>query len=85
MLHFIDYIYFFYGLAFFLFGFSILHYPMENSIFKFTRELKYLGIFGILHGVSEWIAMFKSLETGRTQELLSTADFIFMSLSYAVL
>ncbi len=85
MLHFIDYIYFFYGLAFFLFGFSILHYPMENSIFKFTRELKYLGAFGILHGISEWVVMFKSLETGRNQELLNVADFVFMSLSYAVL
>ena len=59
MLNFIDYIYFIYGLAFFMFGFSILHYPMENSIFKFTRELKYLGVFGILHGISEWLVMFK--------------------------
>lgn len=85
MLHFIDYIYFFYGLAFFLFGFSILHYPMENSIFKFARELKYLGVFGILHGTSEWLVMFKLLETGAAKELLNLADVIVMSLSYVVL
>lgn len=85
MLHFIDYIYFFYGLAFFLFGYSILHYPMENSIFKFTRELKYLGVFGILHGVSEWLVMFETLETGQTKEILNLAGFSAMSLSYIVL
>jgi diguanylate cyclase (GGDEF)-like protein/PAS domain S-box-containing protein len=84
-LHYINYIYFFYGLAFFLFGFSILHYPRENSIFKFTRELKYFGFFGILHGSSEWLVMFKLMETGETRELLNIADFIVMSLSYAVL
>ncbi|HZF70662.1 sensor domain-containing diguanylate cyclase [Sulfuricurvum sp.] len=85
MLHFIDYIYFFYGLAFFLFGFSILHYPMENSIFKFTRELKYLGVFGILHGISEWLVMFKSLGGNETEELFYTAGWITMGLSYSVL
>ncbi len=84
-MHFIDYIYFFYGLAFFLFGFTILHYPKENSIFKFARELKYLGYFGILHGSSEWLVMFKLMETGQTKEFLNAADFIVMSLSYAVL
>lgn len=85
MLHFIDYIYFFYGLAFFLFGFSILHYPIENSIFKFTRELKYLGTFVILHGISEWLVMFQLHETGETKELLHLACFIAMTLSYGVL
>ncbi|MFY9142565.1 sensor domain-containing diguanylate cyclase [Sulfuricurvum sp.] len=85
MLHFIDYIYFFYGLAFFLFGFSILHYPMENSIFKFTRELKYLGVFGILHGISEWLAMFKSIGGEETKALFSLGSLMTMSLSYAVL
>lgn len=84
-MHFIDYVYFFYGLAFFLFGFSILHYPMENSIFKFSRELKYLGAFGILHGVSEWLVMFKLLESGQTKEILNLAGISAMSLSYIVL
>ncbi|MFA5215670.1 diguanylate cyclase [Sulfuricurvum sp.] len=84
-MHFIDYIYFFYGLAFFLFGFSILHYPMENSIFKFVRELKYLGIFGILHGVSEWLSMFALLDSGSGKGLLNLASIITMGLSYIVL
>lgn len=85
MLHFIDYIYFFYGLAFFIFGFSILHYPMENSIFKFTRELKYLGVFGILHGTSEWLVMFRSIGGKETEELFYITSLITMSLSYAIL
>jgi diguanylate cyclase (GGDEF)-like protein/PAS domain S-box-containing protein len=82
MMHFIDYIYFFYGLAFFLFGFSILHYPMENSIFKFTRELKYLGAFGILHGISEWLVMFNMMGG---EERFYLASVLAMILSYAVL
>jgi diguanylate cyclase (GGDEF)-like protein/PAS domain S-box-containing protein len=85
MLHFIDYIYFFYGLAFFLFGFTILHYPTENSIFKFARELKYLGIFGILHGLSEWLILFQMLESESAAKILNSASFIVMSLSYIVL
>ncbi|DAB37627.1 MAG: hypothetical protein A2023_07670 [Sulfuricurvum sp. GWF2_44_89] len=85
MVHFIDYIYFIYGLAFFLLGFSILHYPMENSIFKFTRELKYLGVFGILHGISEWFIMFKSMGGEETKELFILGSLVTMSLSYAVL
>jgi PAS domain-containing protein len=85
MLHFIDYIYFFYGLAFFLFGFTILHYPTENSIFKFARELKYLGIFGILHGLSEWLVLFQMLESQAVAPILNIAGFMVMSLSYGVL
>ncbi len=86
MLHFIDYIYFFYGLAFFLFGYSILHYPSENSIFKFSRDLKYLGVFGIIHGMSEWLVMFQSLEgVPPASDILGVIGFIAMSLSYGVL
>lgn len=81
----IDYIYFFYGLAFFLFGYSILHYPNENSIFKFARDLKYLGIFGILHGISEWLVMFQILETQEAEDILGIGALITMGLSYAFL
>jgi diguanylate cyclase (GGDEF)-like protein/PAS domain S-box-containing protein len=84
-LHFIDYIYFFYGLAFFTFGFSILHYPTENSIFKFARELKYLGIFGILHGLSEWLVLFQTFETEAVSQILNIVGFMAMSLSYGAL
>lgn len=84
-MHFIDYIYFFYGLAFFLFGYSILHYPTENSIFRFARDAKYLGLFGILHGIYEWIAMIRQMEQGAIKETFAEVGFIVMSLSYGVL
>lgn len=84
-MQFLEYIYFFYGLAFFLFGFSILHYPKENSIFKFAHHLTYLGLFGILHGISEWLVMFQHLEEGSTAVMLAQAGFVFMTLSYATL
>lgn len=85
MLHFIDYIYFFYGLAFFLLGFSILHYPTKNSIFKFGHDLKYLGVFGILHGTSEWLVMFRLLEKKSADSILMGAGFTAMALSYIIL
>lgn len=81
----IHYIYFAYGLAFFLFGFSILHYPSENSVFKFSRSLKYLGFFGISHGLYEWVVMFGMLEGAMTKAFLSEAGFILMLFSYLML
>lgn len=85
MLYFVDYIYFFYGLAFFLFGYSILYYPSENSIFKFAHDLKYLGTFGILHGISEWLVLFQRLDAGINNAILVTAVFITMGISYIFL
>ena len=85
MLYFIDYIYFFYGLAFFLFGYSILYYPSENSIFKFAHDLKYLGIFGILHGISEWLVLFQRLDMSVSNGIPVTAVFITMGISYIFL
>lgn len=85
MLLLIHYIYFVYGLAFFLFGFSILHYPSENSVFKFSRALKYLGLFGISHGIYEWMVLFGMLEGAMAKAFLSEAGFILMLFSYLML
>jgi diguanylate cyclase (GGDEF)-like protein/PAS domain S-box-containing protein len=85
MLLLIHYIYFVFGLAFFLFGFTILHYPTENSVFKFSRALKYLGLFGISHGLYQWVLLFTMLEGDMPKTFLAEAGFALMLFSYLML
>lgn len=54
-------IFFIYGLAFFILGVSILIYPKKDSAFMLSRTLWLLGLYGIIHGISEWIDMFTLL------------------------
>ncbi len=51
-------VFFVYGLAFFILGFAILLYPKKDSSFKFANDLWLLAVFGVLHGINEWIDMF---------------------------
>ncbi len=85
MLLLIDYIYFVYGLAFFLFGFSILNYPSESSVFKFNNSLLYLGLFGISHGIYEWVVMFGMLRGFAAEGFVHEAAFVLMFFSYFML
>jgi PAS domain S-box-containing protein len=52
------FIYFVYGLAYFILGFSIYLYPKKNSALKLAKHLWLIGAFGTLHGLNEWIDMF---------------------------
>jgi signal transduction histidine kinase len=51
-------LYFIYGLSFFSMGLLALHYK-ERRVrnFSLIKYIKYLGYFGIVHGVSEWVSM----------------------------
>ncbi len=51
-------IYFIYGLVFFLMGFAILFQKRIHSNIKLASSLKYLALFGITHGLSEWATIF---------------------------
>jgi hypothetical protein len=44
-----------YGLAFFLLGVVSTMLPRQNKTFHFTRHLVFLALFGILHGMAEFI------------------------------
>lgn len=50
-----EFIFLIYGLAFFLLGFAILYYPKKDSVFHLAQEIHFLGWFGILHGINEWL------------------------------
>lgn len=53
-------IFFVYGLAFFLMGFSILLQTRRRTTFRLGRYLPVLAAFGLLHGCAEWGYIFLS-------------------------
>lgn len=55
----IIFIYFFYGLAFYSLGLSLLVESGRSSQLQLTRSIRLLAWFGLLHGVHEWIDMFE--------------------------
>src|SRR5574337_124142 len=56
-------IFFIYGLAFFILGFSILLYPKRRSTLKIASNLWLISAFGISHGLNEWIDMFLLIQS----------------------
>jgi diguanylate cyclase (GGDEF)-like protein/PAS domain S-box-containing protein len=49
--------YFVYGLAFFALGLAVLLYPRGKSELALARGLWLVGLFGLLHGLHEWVEM----------------------------
>ena len=52
------FVWFIYGLAFFVLGLVILVYPKKGSVFKLANHIWLIAAFGILHGTNEWLDMF---------------------------
>jgi len=50
--------FFIYGLSFFILGIIIYIYPRSNTKLKLADDLWLLALFGITHGVNEWLDMF---------------------------
>lgn len=81
-------LYFIYGLAFFVMGLTSLLNYSKTSFLLLRRNLLYLGLFGLIHGFTEWLIMFN--RTGlfiEYNELLSflissTFTISFLCLSY---
>lgn len=67
-------VYFFYGLAFFALGLILLQASRRRSAFRFVQAIRPLALFGLLHGLHEWLEMFQkigALTTGYTPGLLA--------------
>ena len=77
-------IFFIYGLAFFTFGGAVLLYPKGLQFKRLVKHIWLLGIFGILHGTTEWIDMFKLIEPANTL-LFNKINFLLLPLSYLFL
>lgn len=52
------FVWFIYGLAFFVLGLVILVYPKKPSVFKLADDIWLIAGFGLLHGINEWLDMF---------------------------
>jgi len=50
-------VFFFYGLAFFSMGLGLVLAGRQTSAFRLARAIYPLALFGILHGVNEWMLM----------------------------
>ena len=55
------FLWFIYGLAFFILGFGIIVYPKKGSAFNLAKHIWLIAAFGILHGINEWLDMFIAL------------------------
>jgi len=51
-------VFFIYGLAFFVLGIAIVFYPRRDSAFTLAGNLVYVAMFGLLHGINEWLDLF---------------------------
>ncbi len=56
-------VFFVYGLAFFAMGLALWLASRRASELKFVQAIGPLAIFGILHGIHEWIEMFQKIAT----------------------
>ena len=80
-------LYFVYGLAFFSVGISVLIYPKKNSEFHVAHTLWLVALFGITHGIHEWLGMFlllKNLPDGILLQL-KTASLVTLPVSFLFL
>lgn len=84
-------VFFVYGLAFFLMGFSIALQARRSSTFRLARYLWLLAGFGLLHGIAEWAYIFylPGLEAGGwetfTGAVLNSSHAIIIALSFVFL
>jgi two-component system, NtrC family, sensor kinase len=64
------FLYFVYGLAFILLGGAIAVKDMSESKLKLASSLPSLAIFGLTHGLHEWLLVYLLLVHGETSDLL---------------
>ncbi|MBF0505700.1 MAG: histidine kinase [Nitrospirae bacterium] len=60
----LDMVFFIYGLAFFVMGMAIFILSKKESIFRIADIFGLLAVFGLVHGVNEWLEMWKIIKGG---------------------
>lgn len=79
----LDVVFFVYGLAFVFMGLAIAIQPRRGSSFKIAKVLKFLGAFGLIHGVNEWLDMWVIVKQGLKGVLWFEAlCFLILIVSY---
>jgi diguanylate cyclase (GGDEF)-like protein len=78
------FLYFIYGLAFFSLGTSLLIYPKKHSEFLLAGTLWLIALFGIFHGLHEWLQMFSLIQnpSDKVSLHLKAAEAITLPVSF---
>ena len=79
------FIWFIYGLAFFIFGLAISVYPKKPSDFKLANHLWLIAGFGLIHGINEWLDMFIALEGPLPIGIMKFLRIVTLSVSFLFL
>jgi len=79
-------IYFFYGLSFLVMGIIILSMAKKEDFFYWLKDIWLLGLFGITHGLNEWIELlilsegpYSSVFLRLLNHLLLPGSFVFLA------
>lgn len=80
------FIYFIYGLSFFILGINALHQrPLKHSDIPLLHSTMLLGLFGILHACVEWMDMFTYIFTLPNPMRYEQITNILLILSFGIL
>lgn len=77
--------YFIYGLSFFVLGLAIFIYPRENSALRLAKGLWLVGLFGLLHGLNEWVEMLAHASAPAGTSPLLAAKVVLLPSSFLCL
>ncbi len=81
------FLFFLYGLSFFTMGISaLLQKGVKYSNFPLLQSIKYLGLFGLIHGFTEWVIMLRLTRVFIEQDpmiylvqiMMNTISFVFL-------
>lgn len=79
------FVFFIYGLAFFILGVTIFIYPKKDSTFKLANNLWLIASFGVVHGINEWVDMFILIENSVGITFLKAVSLSLLVVSYLFL
>jgi uncharacterized membrane protein YhaH (DUF805 family) len=79
------FVFFIYGLAFFILGFAVFVYPKKDSMFKLANNLWLIAGFGVIHGINEWIDMFILIKQPADATFLKIISLPFLAVSFLFL
>lgn len=78
-------IFFFYGLAFLVLGAVIFLMPKKNDPLGLAGDLWLIGLFGLLHGMNEWVDLFILRGSPFDVGMLTVVGALLLPLSFAPL
>ena len=80
-------LYFLYGFTFVLMGiYAVRAHQKNHSIFPLTKAIVFLGVFGIVHGVTEWFTMLQRFNVFEAHHaLLFVSGRVLKAMSFLAL